>query len=489
MQIKEIAKSGLKHEFSIIVPASDIAAKTDAELQTIGKTVKMAGFRPGHIPAKILKQRYGKSVLGEVLDKTVQDAVQKTVKEKNLRPAMQPDLKIVSFDEGKDLEFTMTVEVLPEVPEISLDSIEVIKPTYEIPAQELEDGISRLADRNKSRTAKADSAKAEKGDVVKIDFKGLRDGVAFDGGTAEGFNLELGSGQFIPGFEDQLIGTKKGDEVNVEVSFPENYHNADLAGAPVVFEVKVHEVLATEAPKLDDEFAKGMGFEGIQALRDAVKSHLSKDYDSFARNHMKKNLFDQLENLCTFEVPEGMVDAEFKGIWQKLKQAQKEGDASVSGKSDEELEKEYRAIATRRVRLGIFLAELGRKANVQVSQQELMQAVFEQARMFPGQERKVVEFYQKNPDNVEELRGPLYEDKVVDYILSKVKTSEKPVTLEELANMEFGAEGEAAASEQKPAKKKAAAKKESADEAEASEDTAEKKPAKKKTTKSTSEGE
>ncbi|MCH2547050.1 MAG: trigger factor [Alphaproteobacteria bacterium] len=475
MQIKETAKKGLKREYTVVVPAKDIEAQTQAKLLEVGKTAKIAGFRPGHVPVSMLKQRYGKSVMGEVLESAVHNAQHKVIDEKKLRPALQPEIKIKSFDDGKDLEFDMVVELFPEVPEIDLKNIEIVKPTYDITDKEINEAIERIASRNQSRTPKADSAKAVKGDAVRIDFKGMKDGVAFEGGTAENFNLELGSGQFIPGFEEQLIGAKKGDKKNVEVTFPEEYHAPDLAGQPVVFEVKVHEVLEASSPKINDEFAKGIGFEDVKSLKEMITEHLSKDYDQYVRNKMKKDLFDQLEDICTFEVPEGMVESEFKQIWAKLKQAQEQGDPSVSGRDDKDLEKEYRAIAERRVRLGVYLAELGRAQKVQVSQQELMNAVVEQARQFPGQEQQVVEFYQKNPNHIEELRGPIFEDKVVDNVFGKIKTKEKKFSLEELVQMDMDEEAP------KKATKKSTAKKPAADEkATDAKKVAEKKPAEKK---------
>lgn len=462
MQIKETAKNGLKREYHIVISADEVAAQTEEKLQEVGKNAKISGFRPGHVPLNILKQRYGKSVLGEVVEKSIHDASHKVITEKKLRPALQPDIKISNFEEGKDLEFDMKVELFPEVPEIDLKKVEITKPVFDVSEKELKDGLEQLAARHKTRTPKADNAKAEDGDVVRIDFKGLRDGVAFEGGTAADFNLELGSGQFIPGFEEQLVGAKKGDEKNVELTFPEAYHNADLAGQPVVFEVKVHEVLESEDPKLDDAFAKSIGFDSLDALKTSLKEHISKDYEQYARNRMKKDLFDQLENICTFEVPEGMVESEFKGIWQQLKQAQERGDESVVGRDDKDLEKEYRQIAERRVRLGVYLAELGQKEKVEVTQQELMNAVVERARQFPGQEQQVVEFYQKNPNHIEELRGPIFEDKVVDVIFGKVNTKDKKLSLEELVSLDMDDEQpkkKASATKKAPAKKAAAAKK------------------------------
>lgn len=461
MQIKETAKKGLKREYHVVVPAADVEAKMDAQLKRIGKTAKIKGFRPGHVPAKVLKQQYGKSIMGEVLENAVHDAQHKVIDEQKIRPAMQPKITITAFDEGKDLELDMAIEVFPEVPDLDLSKVEVTKPTFEIDEKETKEALERLASRNKKRTAKPAGEKAKKGDVVKIDFKGLLDGVAFNGGTAEGFHLELGSGQFIPGFEEQLEGVKAGDETKVNVKFPDAYHSEELAGKPAVFEVKVHEVLANEAPKVDEEFAKEIGFESLAKLKESLTEHLSRDYEQYVRNRMKKDLFDALEDICTFEVPEGMVEAEFKGIWAKLKQAQEQGDPSVAGRKDDELEKEYRQIAQRRVRLGIYLAELGRKNKVEVTQQELMNAVVEQARMFPGQEQKVVEFYQKHPSHIEELRGPLFEDKVVDFIFGKVKSKEKKMTLEELVAMDM--EDDAPKAKKASAKKSAKAEDDSDD--------------------------
>lgn len=459
MQIKEIGNQGLKREYNVIVPAADIAAKTAAQLKEISKSVKISGFRPGHIPANILKQRYGKSIAGEVLEKAVHDASHQVIDGNKLRPAVQPEIKVVSFEEGKDLELSIKLEVFPEVPELALDKVEISKPTFEIAEKEIDDALGRLTERNKTRKPKPDSAKAQKGDTVRIDFKGLKDGVAFEGGTSENFQLELGSGQFIPGFEDQLIGTKKGDDVKVNVTFPEHYHSKDLAGAPVVFEVKVHEVLESQVPEVNEEFAKELGFESLDALKTSLREHIAKDYNQYVRNRMKKDLFDKLENLCEFEVPESMVDAEFKGIWARLKQAQEEGDPSVSGRDEKELEEEYKAIALRRVRLGIYLAELGRTSNVQVSHQELMGAVVEQARQYPGNEAKVIEFYRKNPTQIEELRGPLFEDKVVDLIFEKVKKSEQKMSLEELVKLDMEDEVEGQAKEKPVKTKKKTAKK------------------------------
>jgi trigger factor len=288
-----------------------------------------------------------------------------------------------------------------------------------------------LASGSSSYAAKTAGAKAENGDAVKMDFTGYIKGEAFDGGAATDFTLELGSGQFIPGFEEQLVGTKAGDELTVKVSFPKDYHKEDLAGQPTEFKVKIHEVLTKEAPVLDDEFAKRFGMEGIANLREAISEQIRKDYDQIARTKMKKQLFDQMDSAVDFEAPQGMVDLEFGNIWQRLEEAKKQGDESLN-KPEAELRAEYTAIAERRVRLGLVLAEIGRSNSIKVSQDELSRAVMDHARMFPGQEKQVFEFYRQNPGQLEELRGPIIEEKAVDYILEKVKPTARKVTIDEL---------------------------------------------------------
>lgn len=456
MQVKELKKENLQREYAVTIEASVIDAKIEEELKSVGNQVKIPGFRPGKIPMKVLRQRYGKNVLGEVLEKTVQSKTTEVIKEKDDRPAMRPNVEILSFDEGKDLEFKMSYEVLPEIPKIDFSKISVEKLTYDLPDDEVEQGMNRLASYRKSYDAKAKTAKAKEGDAVRIDFKGFVDGEAFEGGEAKGHTLELGSGQFIPGFEEQLVGKKAGDECKVEVKFPEEYHSEALKGKDAIFEVTVHEVLEAKPVKMDDEFAKELGLESLDKLKESIAEQLSKDYDGVARTKLKKALFDALDDKCDFTAPESMVKAEFDAIWQRVEDAKKKGDDSFDDKPEEELRAEYQTIAERRVRLGIFLAEIGRQNDLKVNQDELSKAVIEHARQFPGQEQKVFEFYQQHPEHLEELRGPIIEEKAVDFVLDKVKITEKKVDIETL----IADDEEESSSEKKPkAKKETAAKK------------------------------
>jgi trigger factor len=430
MQITAKEQSGLSHSFHVVVPATDIEAQVDVELQSISKRVKMQGFRPGKVPLKVLKARYGKEVMGDVLDASINKATRDLIEQKKLRPAIQPDIKIVSFEDGQDLAFDITIDVLPEMPKIDFDTITVDEYQYDIPETEVEAGLSSLA-KSRQHTHKVERA-AEQGDVVKIDFVGKLDGTPFDGGTAQGFMLELGSGQFIPGFEEKLIGAKAGDTREVDVTFPETYHNAGLAGQPAVFDVTVHEVHHIHLPEINDEFATSLGFKDKENLLGAVRQQIDFTYKNTARTKAKKQLFDALDKKVKLEIPARMLDAEVESIMAQVLEAKKAGDPDLQDKSEAELKKEYTVIAERRVRLGLLLSEIARTNNLQITREELSAAVMSQARNYPGQEDKVFEFYRKNPKEVDELRGPILEEKSVDFVLGKVKRTPKKVTIDEL---------------------------------------------------------
>ncbi len=434
MQITAKEQTGLAHSFHVVVPASEVAAQLDAELQSISKKVKMPGFRPGKVPMNVLRQKYSKDVMGDVLQNTVTKATQDVVEQKKLRPALQPDVKIVSFEEGKDLAFDITVEVLPEVPAIDFAKITVDELTYELPEAEVEEGLKRLA-KTRQHTHAHDGA-AEMGHVVKIDFLGKKDGVAFKGGEGKGFQLELGSGQFIPGFEEQLVGMKAGDERVISVNFPKEYHSADLAGAAATFDVTVHEVLRLHAPDVDDALATSLGFTDLENLKGAVRQQIDFEYKAAARSKAKKQLFDALDEAADFEIPPSMLKMESESIMKQVAEAKKAGDPELKDKSEADLKEEYEAISARRVRLGILLSDVARANNLQITREELSAAVMSQARNYPGQEDKVFEFYRKNPQQIEELRGPILEEKSVDFILSKVTRKPKAVTIEELMKEE-----------------------------------------------------
>lgn len=451
MNIEEIKNTGLEREYKVTVPAAAIEERVQARLKNLGARAKIPGFRPGHIPMNVLKQRYGNSVLGEAIEDAVNQASATVMREKSLKPAMRPKLEVTEYNDGGDLSFTMALDVLPVIPEIDFSAINLERLAFTVADSEINEALERLADRNKTTKERDAGAKAQKNDVVKIDFVGKLDGVAFDGGSAKNFQLTLGSNQFIPGFEDQLIGSKAGDAVVVKVSFPADYHKADLAGKPTEFDVTVHAVLESVAPEINDEFAKKLGFETLDALKDAVKQQIERDYSNVQRQKLKKVLFDVLEETLSFEVPAGMKRLEFDAIWGRLQDAVKKGEAEMD-KPEEELRQEYDRIAERRVRLGLVLADIGTTHNLTVTKEELSRAVWEQARMFPGQEQKVFEFYKQNPAQVDDLRGPILEEKAVDFILAKAAITDRAVSIEEL--LAEDAEGDAAA-DKKPAKKSA----------------------------------
>lgn len=465
MKITVKEQAGLRHDFSVEIDAAEVEHQLETELQSIGARAKIPGFRPGKIPMNVLKQRYGKDSMEKVLWDCVNVKTRELMDEKGIRPALQPDVSVSDYNEGESLKFDVSVEAMPDVPEIGYDSINVTQFTFDVDEKEVEEGLERLAAQQKHTHETKEGTKAKLGDIVKIDFLGKLGGEPFDGGKGEGFQLELGSNQFIPGFEEQLVDSKAGDAVEVKVTFPEEYHSSDLAGKDATFDVTVHEVLHQHTPDIDDKLAENVGFETLDALKDAIRQQVSGDYEAAAHNKAKKELFDLLDEQIKFDVPAKMVELEFENVWQQLQEAKAKGDESVTGKSDDELKEEYGAVSERRVRLGILLAEIGRKNHIQVTNDELTQAVMAQARMFPGQEQKVFEFYQQNPKHVDELKGPILEDKAVEFILGKVNRTEKKVDIDDL----FKAEGEeepkkeAKKSEKKETKKKSASKKKKAD--------------------------
>ncbi len=477
MQVTELESKGLHKEFKIVVDAKRIDGAVDAELKNAGERIKIPGFRPGNIPMKILKQRYGKSVQADVLKNVINDTTSEVIKERNLRPAQTPSINIEDYKEGGELVFKMSFDAFPEVPEMTFDKVTLDRKTFDIPESEVEDALKRIAERAPKLTPAKEGTKAAKGNVLKIDFLGKQDGVAFEGGAANDFNLEIGGGQFIEGFEDQLIGTKAGEDKLVTVTFPKQYPSPNLAGKEATFDVKVKEVLAKELPEIDDQFAKDRGLADLAALRAAIRTQLSSEYDGLVRNQLKKQLFDTLEEQYDFDLPQGMVDLEFGTIWERLMQAKKEGDESLQNKTDEELKTEYMQVAKRRVKLGILLAEIGQRNKVQISREELMRAVMQQASMFPGQEQKVMEFYRNHPERMDELRGPILEEKAVDFILGKVKFNDKKVTLEELTQEDDEDENGGSAKKKPSKAAKSKAKEENDDAAEAPKAAAKKKAA------------
>jgi len=457
MQIAELESNGLKKKFKIVVDSAQINAQTEAELKAAGERVKIPGFRPGYIPMKVLQQRYGKAVQADVLKQVINRTTSDVISEKKLRPALTPQIMIENYNEGGDLTYSMELEIFPEVPEIKFDKLTLDRNTFDIGENDIDDASKRVAERNPELKPAKAGTKAELGNVVAIDFKGMLNGEAFEGGSASDFKLELGSKQFIEGFEEQLVGVKEGDDKIVTVTFPKDYPSANLAGKEASFAVKVRGVFTKEVPVVDDQFAKDRGFADNRAFREAVRNQLIKEYDMVVRNQLKKQLFDLLEEEYELDLPQGMVDMEFNSIWERLQQAKAAGDESVAGKSDDELKEEYKAIAERRVKLGIMLAEIGNRNKIQISREELSRAVMQQASQFPGQEKQVMDFYRNNPERIEDLRGPILEEKSVDFILGKVAYNDKKVTIEELVKQNE----EEGTLQKKTAKSKTAKKKKS----------------------------
>ena len=434
MQITQTNADGLKRNFKIVVAAADISRATDDKLRALSGQVNLPGFRPGKAPLGLLKKQYGKSVLGEVLQEQVNTATAKALEDNKLRPALQPKVEIQKFDDGTDLEYTVEVEVMPDVQPADFRQMTLEKLVADIPDADVDSALERIAQGQKEYEDVTEARPAAKGDGLVIDFLGKVDGVAFDGGAAKDYTLELGSNTFIPGFEDQLVGANVGDKKEVNVTFPAEYGNKDLAGKAAVFEVEVKALKAAKPVTIDDEFAKKMGLDSVAALKDAVRKQIEQEYNGVSRSRLKRKLLDQLADGHSFPVPQGMVDMEFEQIWQQLQGESPEAVAEreKSGKTEDELKVEYRGIAERRVRLGLLLAHVGQDAKIEVKQEELTRAVMEQARRFPGQEKQVLEFFRSNEQATNSLRAPIFEDKVVDYILELAKVSEKKVGTAEL---------------------------------------------------------
>ena len=433
MQVTELSAEGLKREYKVIVQATEIEDRIAGRLEELKGRIRMPGFRPGKVPLALLRKQYGRSVRGEVLEQAVNQGSQKAIADHELRPALRPKIEVTSFDEGADLEFTMALEVLPEVPEVDLKKIELVRPVAEVDDDAVNKALDNFAKRFQEYEPPAEARPARPGDRLLIDFEGRIEGEVFEGGKAEGFPLVLGSGFMVPGFEDQLMGAEPGAEVTVNVDFPDAFPNPALAGKPATFAVTVKQVEEPKPVVLDDDLAKGQGFDDLAALKATIRESITREYAQVSRARVKRALLDELAEHNRFEVPLGMVELEFEAIWKQLKdEMERTGEPFPDGRSEDEVKQEYRSIAERRVRLGLLLSDIGQKNELKVEQHELNNAIMAQARRYPGQEQKVIDFFRNNPQAVEQLRAPLYEDKVVDFILQMANVSERKVTPEEL---------------------------------------------------------
>jgi trigger factor len=440
MQVEEMSAEGLKRQFKIVVPAGDLSAKVDERLAELARTAQMPGFRPGKVPVSLLKQQYGQALYGEALEAAVNTSTAKAIEDRGLKPALQPKIDLKQLGEGKDVEFEVAVELLPEIGKLDFSGIELERLKAEVPPNDVDDALDRIAKANREQKPVDPPRPAKQGDAVKLDFLGSVDGVPFEGGAATDYVVELGSGSFIPGFEDQLVGAEVGKPCEVKVTFPADYGAEALAGKDAVFACTIKEILEFVDKPIDDELAKKSNFENVDAMRKAVSERIGQDYTQISRSLIKRQLLDKLADAHKFAVPDGLVESEFNAIWQRLEEAKKSGE-KLEG-DEEKLREEYKAIAERRVRLGLLLADVGRSNSIDVTPEELNQAVMREAMRYPGQERQVMEFYGKNTELKEQLRAPIFEEKTVDFILELAKVNERSVAPDELLKAAREAEEE-----------------------------------------------
>jgi trigger factor len=442
MQVTETLSQGLKHEFQISVPASDLDAKAGARLVDMKDKVRLNGFRPGKVPVSHLKKIYGRSVMAETIDQTIRDTNTQIFSERGFKLATDPKITMPTAQNeveellaGKsDLTYTVAIEVVPQIQLADFKTFKVEKPVAEVTDADVDEAIKRIADQNRSYAPKGEGAKAATGDQVTISFTGRINGEAFEGGTGEGIKVAIGSNTFIPGFEDQLIGMAAGETRTLKVSFPKNYANDKLAGQPAEFETKATLVDAPQETRIDDEFAKTLGLESLDKLKEAARDRLAAEFATATRQRVKRTLLDRLDEAHKFEAPPSLVDEEFNLMWNSIKAEMESAGKTFADEdtTEDKAREEYRTIADRRVRLGLVLSEIGEKNKITVTDDEVGRAVIERARQMPGREKEVWDYYRNNAQALAQLRAPIYEDKVVDFILELADVTEKKVGKEEL---------------------------------------------------------
>jgi trigger factor len=431
----ETESEGLKRAFMLTIPAKDIDARVEQEVKRLAPQVRMPGFRPGKVPPNLIRKMHGDSLQRDALSGAVQDGVQKLLEEKKLRPAMQPEVQLdEKYAPGKDAEVTVRLEALPEIPAPDISGITLERLTVEPDEKAVDEQIDRLLQTNKSWKDAPKSHKAEKGDLVVMDFEGKVGGTPFEGGKGEDMSVEIGSGQLIPGFEDQLVGAKTGDKREVKVAFPNDYPVADLKAQDATFDVEVKQVKVAAEAKADEDFAKSLGLESLDQLKQILRDQQGQELNGLTRTHMKRRLLDQLAERAKFDVPQTMVDAEFENIMQQLRhEASHEPDPKAALAEIEAESADYRRIAERRVRLGLLLSEIGSANGVDISDTEMSRLIAQAASQYQGKDRdRFIQYVQQEPTAAAQLRAPLYEDKVVDFLFSKADISERTASREEL---------------------------------------------------------
>lgn len=440
MQVVQKSTEGLSRVIAVTIPAAELTARLDAKAAEIAPKMKLKGFRPGKVPVSHVKKSFGRDMMGEIVNDAINESSQKALDEAKVRPAAPAEMKLTSDMEkvlsgSDDLAYEMALEVMPEFTPVDPKTLKLERPVYEASDADLDEALKELAGQAKSyEDKKGKTVKAAEGDQLTIDFLGKLEGVPFDGGAAEDADLVIGSNRFIPGFEEQLKGAKVGDEKTIEVTFPEDYQAKNLAGKLATFDIKVKAIKAEAETKIDDEFATRIGLESLDKLKDLLRQNLNQQYAGAARFKLKRSLLDALDAAHSFDLPPKMVEAEFDGIWKQVEADKEAGRLTPEDakKSDKKLKEEYRKIAERRVRLGLVLAEIGRANNVGVSDQELNNAIMQEARNYPGQERAVLDFYRQNPGAAAQMRAPIYEEKVCDLIFTVAEVKDTPITKEEL---------------------------------------------------------
>ncbi len=459
IDVKEIKVEGLERELKVTIPASFLNTQLDIKIEEIKDTVQLKGFRAGKVPASHIKKTYGNQLRRDIIQELGKTETEKIIKGRDEQPAMQPELKVEGEFEpiitgNADLVFGLIYEVLPEIKLMDFKKLDLDRNVADIGEKDVDDALSNLAKSRKSFKARAKTAVSKNGDQVNMDYAGSVGGVAFDGGTAEGADLELGSGTFIPGFEEQLIGKKSGDKVDVKVTFPEEYHSTELAGKEAVFKVVVHEVRAPKEADIDDDLAKSFGMENIKLLKEAVSKQISDDYGKLSRDILKRDLLDVLNAQHEFKLSKKMIKIEFDQIWHKFEHELKGQGKNIDelDEPEETLREEYQGIAERRVRTGLVLAEVGRLNNIVVSEDEIKKAVMEQARQFPGKEQETIKYFQENPEALMQIRAPLFEEKAIDFIIEQANVNEKKMSIADLMNVSENIETKAA--KKKPSAKK-----------------------------------
>ena len=434
MQTKELKSKGLVREYQVTIPAADIESAIESQLKTLAKKAKIDGFRPGKAPFDVIKKRYESQVVGDALEQMISESANKLIDENKFRVALKPKLKVEKFERGQDVEYNVELELLPEIKPVDFATIKLQKLTAEPDEKAINETLQQIAATHTSGKKIEENRASKMGDILVIDFAGTVNGVAHKGMDAKGYELELGSKSFIDTFEEQLVGLKAGAEKDVSVKFPENYGAKELAGKPAVFKVTVHEIKEKALPEINDDFAKKIGFENVDALKKGVKEHIVKEYEQLTKMKLKRSLLDILDEKHNFEVPPSLVDMEFDAIWKRFEENKQRGmlEEDEKKKSEEDLKKEYKKIAVRRVKLALLLAEVSSINKLAVSKEEISRAIYSEAMKYQVNPKEIFDFYQKNPYALEQVKAPLLEEKAINFIIELADTKEKAVSIEEL---------------------------------------------------------